>query len=208
MEKLGILFGSIARVKILRLFLFSPVVGFDIQSITSRTRVSTDSVRKELTLLTKAGFLKKKTVFIEVETRSGTTKKRVPGWYFNEKFEYRQALYNLLVDAEFLTKEEVAHRFKPLGKIKLLLLAGVFIQSEESRADILIVGDLLRRPLIERAIKVLESEIGKELSYVIFETEEFLYRANMYDKLVRDIIDFPHEKVIDQNILVHIPRPQ
>lgn len=208
MEKLGLLFGTVTRVKILRLFLFSPNTGFDIQTIAIRTRSTVDATRKELSLLTKASFLKKKIVTIEVELRSGTAKKRVPGWQFNEKFEYRQALYNLLVDTEFLSKEEVARRFKPHGKIKLLLLAGAFIRNEDSRADILIVGDLMRRPLIEKAIKVLESEIGKELSYIIFDTEEFLYRANMYDKLVRDIIDFPHERVIDQNILVHIPRPQ
>jgi len=27
----------------------------------------------------------------------------------------------------------------------------------------------------------------------MFDTKEFLYRLNMYDKLVRDILDFPNE---------------
>ena len=56
-------------------------------------------------------------------------------------------------------------------------------------------------------IRVLESEVGKELTYAIFETPEFLYRANMYDKLVRDIIDLPHIKALDINILQQVPKP-
>jgi hypothetical protein len=42
----------------------------------------------------------------------------------------------------------------------------------------------------------MEAEIGGELSYAVFETKEFLYRLNMYDKLVRDILDYPHEVVV------------
>ena len=30
----------------------------------------------------------------------------------------------------------------------------------------------------------------------LFETKEFIYRLNMYDKLVRDIIDYPHEVIL------------
>ena len=41
----------------------------------------------------------------------------------------------------------------------------------------------------------MEAEIGSELVYAIFDTKEFTYRLNMYDKLVRDILDFPHEVI-------------
>ena len=45
-------------------------------------------------------------------------------------------------------------------------------------------------------VRRLEAEIGAELTYATFETKEFIYRLNMYDKLVRDILDFPHEVVL------------
>ena len=77
-----------------------------------------------------------------------------------------------------------------------MLVSGVFIHNKDSRADILIVGDGLKKNLIEAAVKGLEAEIGKELSYAMFETQEFLYRINMYDKLVRDVLDYPHERLI------------
>ena len=62
----------------------------------------------------------------------------------------------------------------------------------------MIVGDRLKKPLIEGRIKKMESEIGKELRYSIFETPDFQYRVSIYDKLVRDILEFAHRKVVDK----------
>ena len=81
---------------------------------------------------------------------------------------------------------------------KLIIVAGVFIQEKESRADILIVGDNVKRTSLENTIKTLESEIGKELRYAYFTTDDFRYRLNMYDKLTRDILDYPHKTVLDK----------
>ena len=54
----------------------------------------------------------------------------------------------------------------------------------------------MKRGKIEMGIRKLEAEIGTELVYAIFDTKEFLYRLSMYDKLVRDILDFPHEVIL------------
>jgi predicted nucleotidyltransferase len=75
------------------------------------------------------------------------------------------------------------------------LISGVFIKSKESRVDLLIVGDKMKKSKVEEEIRKLEAEIGTELIYALFDTKEFSYRLNMYDKLVRDILDFPHEVV-------------
>jgi hypothetical protein len=53
----------------------------------------------------------------------------------------------------------------------------------------------MKKSKVEEEIRKLEAEIGAELSYALFDTKEFSYRLNMYDKLVRDILDFPHEVV-------------
>jgi len=58
---------------------------------------------------------------------------------------------------------------------------------------LLVVGDKLRKAGIEEGVRKLEAEIGTEIVYAIFDTKEFIYRLNMYDKLVRDILDYPHE---------------
>lgn len=181
MEILGKLFGTPARVKILRLFLLNSGQVFDHKEIAKRSRVQSTAVRKECNLLSSIGFIKK-------------TKK---GWMFDPSFIYASQIENLLVGADNFDKEVIVELFKKAGKIKLLIVAGTFIKNKESRVDLLIVGDKIKRKVVEESLKKLEAEIGSELTYALFDTAEFLYRLNMYDKLVRDILDFPHEVVIE-----------
>ena len=212
METLGKLFSSDALVKIMRLFLMNKDEAYDLDDITERSRVKDASAKLEIKLLLDIGFLKKK-VFIKdvikpardsksktrrrVEDKHPTTiKKKCQGWVLNEKFSYVRPLQALLIETETLEREDLASKFKNVGKIKLLLAAGAFIQDEESRIDLLIVGDNLKKKTIEDIIARIEAEMGTELDYAIFETEDFKYRVDMYDKLVCDILEFPHEKVL------------
>jgi hypothetical protein len=183
MEILEKVLGSSARVKIMRLFLLNRSKDFSNKDIVKRSRVSQIIVRKELRLLSSIGFIKK---------RSATS----PEWYFNSFFKYGEEFKNLLLSSDTLSKQTILNNFKKVGKIKLLIISGVFIKNDDSRVDILIVGDKMKRNKIEEGIKKIEAEIGTELVYAVFETKEFLYRLNMYDKLVRDILDYPHEVVL------------
>ncbi len=99
---------------------------------------------------------------------------------------------------EPLQSKELLRRVNRLGTIKLVIVAGVFIQEQESRLDLLVVGDHIKKASFENAIKTLEAEIGKELRYAYFTTDDFKYRLNMFDKLVRDVLDYPHKKVLNR----------
>ncbi|MBU1557960.1 hypothetical protein KKC45_03300 [Patescibacteria group bacterium] len=208
METLGKLFGSIARVKIMKLFLSNEQTIFDNIEISKRAKVTPLALKKELVTLSKAGLIKKKDFYKETQIKTRKTKikpegievvkKKMSGWTLNEKFPYLIPLYNLLVNMTSFTNSSVLKKLSGAGKLKLVLVSGAFIQNSESRVDILIVGDNLKIPSIERAIAVLESEIGKELRYVILKTEDFVYRTNVYDRLVRDVLDQPHQKIINR----------
>lgn len=180
MEILGKILGSPARVKIMRLFLSNRAKSFANKEVVKRSRVSAAAVRRELALLSAVGFLKK----------------RAAGWTFNSSFSYGAEFEDLLLGSDILSREAISAAFKNVGRVKLLVISGIFIKNRDSRADLLIVGDRLKRGKIEEGIRKIEAEIGGELSYVIFDTKEFLYRLDMYDKLVRDILDFPHEVVL------------
>jgi len=197
METLAKLFGGQARVKMMRLFLLNNT-SFEIADIVSRSRVSKANVRKEINILSSMGFIKSKII-----TKEGSrgAKKKVLTWQLNAAFQYLSSVRDLLIDPTLLVQEDLTARFKPIGKIKLMIVSGVFIGSKKSRVDILIVGDKLKKNIIQQVIKGLEVEIGKELNYVIFDSEEFKYRLDMYDKLVCDVIDLPHEKLIDSGQL-------
>jgi len=183
MEILAKVLGNSARVKIMRLFLLNRSKGFSSKDVVKRSRVSPAAVRKELRLLSSIGFIKK---------RSAVSSE----WYFNSLFKYGEEFKNLLLSSDTLSKQIILNNFKKVGKIKLVTISGIFIKNQDSRVDLLIVGDKMKRNKIEEGIKKIEAEIGTELVYAIFETKEFLYRLNMYDKLVRDILDYPHEVVL------------
>lgn len=199
METLEKLFGSLAKVKVMKLFIFNADKMLDKNDISQRTKVSKDGLRGELINLERMGLIKPKSFFKEYKARNGEAKKkRVDGWVLNDAFPYFYPLQKLLLHTAPITSTEIASRFSRAGKIKLIVTAGVFIQNPDSRADILIVGDRLNTKLIEKIIKNMESEIGRELRYAVFETPDYKYRVSVYDKLVRDILDFPHEKVLDR----------
>ena len=183
METLGKILGSPARVKLMRLFLLNPDKNFSLKEIALRSRVPREGVRKEVRLLASAGFLKKK---------PGSA----PLFGLDPNFKYINEFEELLVRADVLSNEFIIDMFKKTGKIKMLLVSGVFIKKPNSRLDLLIVGDNLKKSKVEEGVKRIEAEMGTELVYAMFDTEEFLYRLNMYDKLMRDILDFPHEILV------------
>ncbi len=180
MEILGKILGSPARVKIMRLFLLNRNKSFKSVDIAKRSRVSSDSTRRELKMLESVGFLKK----------------RGQDYIFDSSFKYTDEFESLLVGADSFDKEVVLDIFKKAGKLKLLIVSGIFIKNKESRVDLLIVGDKISRVKIEEGVRRIEAELGMELSYAVFDTKDFIYRLNMYDKLIRDILDFPHEVVL------------
>ncbi len=185
MEILGKILGSPARVKIMRLFLLNPKVGFTRKNIIKRSRVSADIAGREIRLLASVDFIKKHT----------------NTWIFNPLFKYGKEFDRLLISSDTIDKKMIADNFKKVGRVKFLLVSGIFIKNKDTRVDMLIVGDKLKRSKIEEEIRKLEAEIGTELSYAVFDTKEFIYRLDMYDKLVRDILDFPHEVILQSKEL-------
>ena len=201
MDILGKLFGSTARVKIMRLFLLNSEEVFENSDVVKKSKVSAQIARKELLMLSKIGFIKKTSFFKETSSRSKNkkpTKKRVSGWQLSKSFPLLQPVHELLVNTEPLGSKEIADRLKRCGSIKLIIVSGAFIQNPDSRVDMLIVGDKLKKGAISAVLSVIESEVGKELSYTALETQEFKYRLSVYDKFIRDILDYPHTKIVDK----------
>lgn len=209
MEILGKLFGGIPRIKIMRLFLLNPEQCFDAQDVAERSRLQGVVVRKTLAGLAAMALIKKKSFVKEtIDARNGKTKKkRVSGWCFEPEFPYAEELRKLLVEGDFFHRGDLVKRFRPAGKLQMLVVSGIFIQDGESRLDILLVGDNLKKTYVKKVVSVLESELGKELSYAIFETADFKYRASMYDKLIRDVFEFPHEKLFASKEFVNFGLP-
>jgi hypothetical protein len=208
MDTLSKLFGGGGIVKILRMFLFNPDEAFEVRDIAKRTKVDSDVVRNEISMLAKIGFLERKSFYREqgiTHRRRGDVLKssrprrvRVQGWKLIAGFPYLAELRALLVGATPAWSEELARRFRNVGNLKVVIASGVFVGSLDSRLDILLVGENIRKAALLNSIKNLEAELGREIRYAIFTTQDFKYRLGIYDRLVRDVLDYRHEKVIDR----------
>lgn len=201
MDILGKLFGSSARVRLMRLFLMNTEEVFDKTEMGKRSKISGDTLRKEVKLLEEIGLIKSRIVVKmrpKVSGKDGALeKKKVTGYGLNVSFPYLTPLKSLVTEIA-LGKEDVAGRFRNCGQMKLIIVSGIFIDESDSRVDILIVGDKLKKPVIEGVLRRLEAELGKELTYGVMETTDFEYRFGIYDKFIRDVIDYPHLVVLNK----------
>ena len=198
MDILAKLFGGAARVKVMRLFLLNPDQGFESADIAKRSRLGSSVTRAAVSQLGAMSLVKKHSFVKEtVNSRTGKTKKkRVQGWFLNPEFPYIREMKALLIEGDFFKHEELVKRFRPAGKIQLLVVSGVFIQQSDRRLEVLTVGDNINKQYAKKAVSVLESALGKELSYAVFDSADFKYRVSMYDKLIRDMFEYPHERLM------------
>lgn len=198
---LGKLFGSPTRVKLLRLFLFNAGVAFDPEAAARRIKSPVREVTREFALLFKAGFLKRRTVYREVPKKIRKKKvmkrTRFPGASLQAGFPFTTVLQRLLLHSA-LSEKELETRIRKSGRLKLIVLAGLFVGEWESRLDLLIVGDKIKMRRLDRILRSIEAELGRELRYVVFSTADFTYRRGINDRLIRDVFDYPHRIIFDR----------
>lgn len=202
MELLARLLGGNERVKIMRFFLYHDDLAVAASTVGEKTKSKSAIVRKELSALLAIGFIERKKHRIFTTNGKGkkasTKVKETVTYCLNKDFPHNQALKDLLFDFQLLDKRELASRFKVVGRIKLFIVSGVFLGQKKSRVDIMIVGESIKRPKAEKIFEALSAELGRDVIYSIMDVEEYEYRFKMYDKFVRDIVEMPHEKVIDK----------
>ncbi len=182
------LFGSVSRLKLLRLFLFNPKLTFSITEAAERSQVKASDVRHEFALFQQMGLIKK--------ARRGSV--AASRYHLNANFQFVSALQNLLLNTSHYAAE-LPERVRRSGSIKCVVLAGIFLSDwEDARIDLLVVGDRINDRKLQLEVRKLESELGKELRYAALSTDQFLYRLNMNDHLIKDVFDFPHTVVYDR----------
>lgn len=205
MEILGKLFGSNHIIKILRLFLFNPSTTFEYTDILRKTKVPEEIVRVERNMLERIGLIKRRTFFKEIQkkkrNRKYIAKKRVLGWGVNPHFPYLEPLTRFFVDTATIDSSAFLKKIRKAGTPRTVIMSGFFIGDIESvngSIDILIVGDHIKEKKILPILKDIEAEMGKEIRYAIFSTRDFRYRMEIRDRLVRDILDYPHKTILDK----------
>jgi predicted transcriptional regulator len=186
MESLTKIFGSPSRLKTLRLFMFNQDSAFTLDEVAERLKFSKETAQREVRELLGSGLLRK---------RGERTSTR---YQVNSRFEYLSALDEFIRDTTSVRPKSIAAALRHVGTLQLVVLSGFFTDVVESQIDLLIVGDRLDERAIARTVHSLEAELGREIRYASFATEDFRYRFGVYDRLLRDIFDYPHQRIINK----------
>jgi DNA-binding Lrp family transcriptional regulator len=195
-DPLSILFGSPARVKLLRFFLFNPSKEFHFDDISRRAKLVRRTARTEISSLEKAGVIKQKTIYIEVEGK--TKKMKAIGYTLNKDFQELQALQTFLFETAPIDGKNLLKHLRQAGILDFVGISGVFVRDFEQRIDVMLAMKKFSQPKVEKAIRALEAEIGVEIRFAAMSSEDLMYRVGMYDKLMRDFFDYSHEVLVDK----------
>lgn len=204
------LFESVLKVRLLRLFLRNIEEHFTLPEIVKKTQAARGrQTKRELGKLLKLGVVKTKIEHFREEIRKGPRSKgralsvaikikKARVFYANPEFKLLDEMRALITRASVAPRGQLLRQIRGLGGIKLCIISGVFFNSENSRTDLLLVGDNIKKRRLDGFLAKIESEIGKSLRYTVMDTAEFKYRRDMYDRFLRDILEYPHEKLVNK----------
>ncbi len=196
-DPLAILFGNQARVKLLRFFLFNPTQEFTFDDISKRAKLVRRTARTEINALERAEVIKKIVMHVKHPTKD--TKIKVQGFALNDKFPQLSSLQTFLFETAPINGVTVLkHMRKVIPPIDFLACTGIFTREFDRRIDLMIAMKKLNEAKIEVAVRALEAELGIEIRYATFTAEDLKYRVGMYDKLTRDVFDYPYQILIDK----------
>jgi hypothetical protein len=195
-DPLSILFGSTARVKLLRFFLFNPSREFTFDDISRRARLPRRTARTELNALEKAGVTVRRSMSVAIDGK--TKKMKVLGYTLNKDFGELAALQTFLFETAPIDGKNLLGHLRKAGTLDFVAIAGVFVREFEQQLDVLIAMKKPSQAKIETAIRALEAEIGMEIRFALMTSENLLYRLGMNDKLTRDLFDYKHIALVDR----------
>jgi hypothetical protein len=195
-DPLSILFGSTARVKLLRFFLFNPSKEFTFDEISKRARLVRRTARTEITALEKAGVVVKRSMFVPIDGK--TKKMKVLGYALNKDFEELQALQTFLFETAPIEGKNLLVCLKKAGILDFVAVAGVFLRDFEQSLDVLVAMKKTSESKIESAIRMFEAEVGMEIRFALMTSDDLLYRVGMNDRLTRELFDYKHQILVDK----------
>jgi len=186
---LSALFGSEARIKILNFFLLSLEQKYSPNQISREANLSTAVVRRELVNLEKLGILKK-----EKHEKSAHDKNL---YYLETSYILYQELKALFVKAQILSSQKFINDLQKICQPKFLALSGLFVNNSKSPTDLFVVARVRRLEFL-KLIKEFEHDLGKEINFTLMDESEFIYRREIMDIFLYNILEGNNIILIDQ----------
>ena len=168
---------SKSRIKLLSLFLSTPLEMYHVRECVRRTEDEINAVRRELQFLEKHGILEK-------ENRANRVY-----YYLNKQYPFYSDLLVIGAKNIGLGDEVLKNRIK-LGKIKFAVFSGKFVKRMEKspdEVDFMIVGTVVL-PELAILVRNEETRLGMEINYTAMTEEEFKFRKTRKDPFISGIL--------------------
>lgn len=175
---------------------------FFIRELTRLIDTQINSVRRELQNLLESGVIREsvKTADVTREPLFSVVKvDKQPKKYFqiNQEFLLYQELRSLFAKSPRLLQHALEKELDNLGTIECAVLTGFFVDRDDTKIDLLIVGNVLKTRL-SKLIHRFEKEIEREINYSAMTTDEFLYRKSIIDKFLFSILEGKKIVLVDK----------
>jgi len=176
------LFTSRVRVRLLTLLLTHPTEAFYIRQIARLTGETYNNVRQELQNLAQLGLI--------------LSERHANATYYQANVDYFlfPELKRIILKTEAVG-DRLREALSVLGDIRVAFIYGSTARGTEvasSDIDLMIMGDVSLDAL-DGIIDGIEEELGRTVSYTVFEVEEWQERVTQGHSFVTDVLT--HEKV-------------
>lgn len=204
------LFGSVSRVKLLKIFLLNPDKKYYIRQLARDLKLQVNSVRRELGNLEEFGLLSsddnnstnlpilsngRKAPSSTKDKNSSLKEKKY--YQANKNFILFSEVRSVIVKAQILAGESFISSLKKFCEPKFILLSGMFVNNDNSPTDVLVVADIKKEDLMQ-IISDLEGEMGREINFTLMDEEEFKYRQEIADVFLHSVLNSRRIVLLDK----------
>lgn len=201
------LFGSKTRAKLLELFFANTTKSFYVREITRVIEEQINSVRRELMNLESIGIIRSET--FDNKVYYAANMKHPFAHAFQEMFGRKGTNGVSAAPAQVQVTRRPTNTWeeyiRPVAKYLRAMVLTNRVPGQDG-IDLLIVGDD-RTKKLTRWAEVVEKKQGKPLDYVILARDDYLYRRNVKDRFVMDILEMEMEEVYDPEGIIKSDGP-
>jgi len=198
---LSLLLANQSRARVIRTFISNESERMSVATIARRSGVSPRAAKLEITALLKMKLISQSKHMVPAIEGKKRAKKRMRTedvWGLVVENKYVRALTSFVHEVSPAQYQDVERALKSTGRLSTVILSGLFVGDPSRPADLIISGDSVNERRVEKAVRTLEPKFGREIRYTILSTPEFRYRLTVQDRLLRDVLDFPHRILINR----------
>lgn len=181
-----VLFGSKARVRLLRFLLLNSEKEMTSEEMMEKTLLKKAEATREIANLKKIKLILER------------SKKNKKVFVVNAQFPFFIELRALFSKSDIDAQSKSFQKLNTIGEVRLVLVSGIFLNHAKSKADMILVVNHLNRAKLKSAMSYLEAEVGREVRFVLMNNEELQYRLNMMDRFLMEFLENTHQEIVNK----------